>query len=115
MMTVSYTQLSIRPGWFWHEKEEPHSLERLFQVYLNSVGANCCLNLNLPPNRDGLMDVRDVQRLRELGALLDRELGHPIPARTGRRENGFPTQPAVSYTHLDNTTDGEYKKRDHCL
>lgn len=102
--TPAEIDMSIRPGWFWHEKEEPHSLERLFQVYLNSVGANCCLNLNLPPNRDGLMDVRDVQRLRELGALLDRELGHPIPARTGRRENGFPTQPVyeITFDHARN-------------
>ena len=102
--TPAEIDMSIRPGWFWHEKEEPHSLERLFQVYLNSVGANCCLNLNLPPNRDGLMDVRDVQRLQELGALLDRELGHPIPARTGKRENGFPTQPVyeITFDHARN-------------
>ena len=102
--TPAELAMSIRPGWFWHEKEEPHSLERLFQVYLNSVGANCCLNLNLPPNRDGLMDVRDVQRLQELGALLDRELGHPIPARTGKRENGFPTQPVyeITFDHARN-------------
>ena len=102
--TPAEIDMSIRPGWFWHEKEEPHSLERLFQVYLNSVGANCCLNLNLPPNRDGLMDVRDVQRLQELGALLDRELGHPIPARTGKRENGFPNQPVyeITFDHARN-------------
>lgn len=86
--------MSIRPGWFWHEKEQPHSLKRLFDVYLHSVGANCCLNLNLPPNRDGLIDERDVKRLAELRALLDRELGTEIPVRVKKLDGGFPTQPA---------------------
>ncbi len=67
--------MSIRKGWFWHEKEEPHSLDRLFNTYLNSVGGNACLNLNVPPNRDGLIDNRDVARLRELGAKINTELG----------------------------------------
>ena len=34
--------MSIRPGWFWHENEDPHPLERLFCTYLKSVGANAC-------------------------------------------------------------------------
>ena len=45
--------MSIRPGWFWHEKEEPHSLERLFKTYLTSVGANACFNMNVPPKQGG--------------------------------------------------------------
>ena len=65
--------VSIRKGWFWHEDEEPHSLEKLFDIYLTSVGANACLNLNVPPDRRGLIDERDVKRLAELGGLLRRE------------------------------------------
>ncbi len=65
--------VSIRKGWFWHEEEEPHSLEKLFDIYLTSVGANACLNLNVPPDRRGLIDERDVKRLAELGALLRKE------------------------------------------
>ena len=41
--------MSIRPGWFYHPEEAPHSVERLMQAYLNSVGHNACLNLNIPP------------------------------------------------------------------
>ncbi|MGI5894602.1 MAG: alpha-L-fucosidase [Candidatus Merdivicinus sp.] len=77
----SEIDMSIRPGWFWHPEEEPHSLERLFRTYLTSVGANACFNLNIPPNRDGLFDERDVKRLREYGDLLRKEFGTPIPAR----------------------------------
>lgn len=68
--------MSIRKGWFWHEEEDPHSLDKLFNTYLNSVGANACLHLNVPPNRDGLFDERDVKRLKELGDHIKKELGH---------------------------------------
>lgn len=89
----SEIDMSIRPGWFWHEKEEPHSLERLFKTWLTSYGANACLNLNLPPNRDGLIDERDVKRLKELGALIRREFGTPIPAKVEKVPDTPRTQP----------------------
>ncbi len=69
----SEIDMSIRPGWFWHESEDPHSLDRLFRTYINSVGANCCFNLNVPPNTDGLIDERDVIRLKELGEKIKAE------------------------------------------
>ncbi len=59
--------MSIRPGWFYHPEEEPHSLERLFKTYLNSVGANTTFNLNIPPMPNGRFDKRDIARLKELG------------------------------------------------
>ena len=77
--TPAEIDTSIRPGWFWHDKEDPRSLETLYNIYVNSVGGNCCLNLNVPPNRDGLIDERDVKRLRELGDLIRERLGSEIP------------------------------------
>lgn len=62
--------MSIRPGWFYHPSEEPHSVERLMKTYLNSVGHNGCFNLNVPPMPNGKFDPRDVARLKEFGALL---------------------------------------------
>ena len=62
---------SIRPGWFWHEAEEPKSLDRLLEIYYKSVGRNCVLLLNVPPNRDGRLDDADVKRLHEFRAALD--------------------------------------------
>ncbi|MBO6157671.1 MAG: alpha-L-fucosidase [Firmicutes bacterium] len=64
------TDMSIRPGWFYHPDEQPHSLERLFDTYLRTVGGNSCLNLNIPPDTRGLLADADVQRLSELGALI---------------------------------------------
>jgi len=63
----SETDMSIRPGWFYHPEEAPHSLERLWDTYLRSVGGNSCLNLNIPPMPNGRFDERDVKRLAELG------------------------------------------------
>ncbi len=71
---------SIRRGWFFHREEDPRDLEDLYNVYVNAVGGNCCLNLNIPPNRDGLFDERDVKRLKELGQLIQKRLGKTIPA-----------------------------------
>lgn len=72
--------VSIRKGWFWHEDEEPHSLEKLFDIYLRSVGNNACLNLNVPPDRRGLIDERDVKRLKEFGNLIKSEMNENLAA-----------------------------------
>ncbi len=69
--TPSEIDMSIRPGWFYHPEEEPHSLERLFNTYLNSVGSNTTFNLNIPPMPNGKFDPRDIKRLRELGAEIE--------------------------------------------
>jgi alpha-L-fucosidase len=66
---------SIRPGWFWHADEEPKSLERLLEIYFKSVGRNCVLLLNVPPDDRGRLADADVARLREFRAALDRIFG----------------------------------------
>ncbi len=60
---------SIRPGWFYHPQEDLQvkSLETLQDIYLQSVGGNAVLLLNIPPDREGLLAAPDVQRLREMG------------------------------------------------
>ena len=93
VFTPSEIDMSIRPGWFWHPQEQPHSLKRLFDTWLTSYGANACFNLNVPPNRDGLIDQRDVERLRELGQLIRREFGSPLPARVQQVAGTSRTQP----------------------
>ncbi|MBS6194917.1 MAG: alpha-L-fucosidase [Clostridiales bacterium] len=105
----SEIDMSIRPGWFWHEKEEPHSLKRLFHTYLTSVGSNACLNLNIPPNKEGLLDERDVKRLKEFGELLQKEFGHEIPASVQKKEGEPRTQPVYTITFDAPKTSEELK------
>ena len=95
--------MSIRPGWFWHKNEEPHSLDRLWKTYLTSVGANASFHLNLPPTNEGLIDERDVARLKEFGALIQKELGNPIPATVKRVDDGTKWQGAwdISFDTAD--------------
>ncbi len=96
--TPAEINMSIRPGWFWHKEEEPHSLERLFNTYLISVGANSCLHLNLPPTKEGLIDERDVKRLKELKELIDMEFGREVPVKIEKDENSPLTQPLYNIT-----------------
>lgn len=81
------TDMSIRPGWFYHPEEEPHSLRRLMHTYITSVGGSSTFHLNIPPMPSGRFDERDVQRLKELGDALREAFGTPIcPDAPVRRE-----------------------------
>lgn len=75
VFSPSEVDMSIRPGWFWHEEEEPHSLEKLLLSYINSVGNNSTFHLNVPPTVTGKIDERDVKRLKEFGELLEEKFG----------------------------------------
>ncbi len=67
--------MSIRPGWFYHEREEAHSLERLMKTYIASCGSNTSFNLNIPPMPNGKFHEKDVERLKELGQALEDAFG----------------------------------------
>lgn len=68
---------SIRPGWFYHPEEDARvrTGEELFRLYLQAVGGNAALLLNLPPMPTGRLAEPDLASLRELGALLRTRLG----------------------------------------
>ncbi|KAJ0968669.1 hypothetical protein J5N97_025586 [Dioscorea zingiberensis] len=57
--------VSIRTGWFWHKSQTPKSLSQLLDIYYKSVGRNCVLLLNVPPNSTGLLSEIDIKRLKE--------------------------------------------------
>lgn len=63
--------VSIRKGWFWHKNEEPKLLKQLLNIYYNSVGRNCVLLLNVPPNSTGLVSEHDIIRLKEFRKAID--------------------------------------------
>ncbi|MBR1811193.1 MAG: alpha-L-fucosidase [Clostridia bacterium] len=70
--------VSIRKGWFHPGGGEVKSAEQLFDIYLKSVGNNCALLLNVPPNKDGLIDDEDFQNLAMLGARILSVTSHPV-------------------------------------
>ena len=64
--------VSIRPGWFWHEKENDKvkTPRQLMDLYYRSVGRGGSLLLNVPPDRRGLLHENDVASLRDFGELV---------------------------------------------
>ncbi len=66
---------SIRPGWFYHANEDNKvkSLYKLYKIYLNSVGGNASLLLNIPPDKTGKIHAEDAMTLDSFGRLLKRE------------------------------------------
>lgn len=65
-------------GWFWHNGEKPMSAERLFRMYLETVGRNSTLILNCPPGPDGRLPEADVTVLKEFGVMLKSRLGNDL-------------------------------------
>jgi len=60
--------VSIRPGWFYHQKEDGlvRSLSNLKEIYFKSVGNGATWNLNLPPDRTGNINAHDIKALDSL-------------------------------------------------
>lgn len=67
------TDVSIRPGWFYHEAEDSKvkSPEKLLDIYFNSVGRNGVLLLNIPPDKRGLIHPSDSAALKQWKQLRD--------------------------------------------
>ena len=70
--------VSIRKGWFYHWYQSPKTLEHLLQIYYTSVGGNSSLLLNVPPNKDGLIDKKDEEVLRAFGKAIADSKSKPI-------------------------------------
>ena len=86
------TDVSIRPGWFYHPTEDGKvkTPARLMDLYFSSVGRNSVLLLNIPPDREGLISQADVKSLegwrRDLDATFSTNLaaGAVIRSPNGR-------------------------------
>lgn len=67
------TDVSIRPGWFYHSKEDARvrTADDLVELYFTSVGRNSKLLLNVPPTPEGVLHPRDVESLRGMRAKLE--------------------------------------------
>ena len=81
------TDVSIRPGWFYHPAEDTRvkSVDDLVEIYFTSVGRNSKLLLNVPPTTDGLIHDVDAARLSGMRQKLDAlfSTNQAFRARTG--------------------------------
>lgn len=72
--------VSIRKGWFYSKNDNMSvkSAKKLFDIYLNSVGNNCTLLLNVPPTEKGVIHSRDVRSLKKLGRMINSVTENPV-------------------------------------
>ncbi|XP_014512545.1 alpha-L-fucosidase 1 [Vigna radiata var. radiata] len=96
--------VSIRPGWFWHESESPKRLSKLLDIYYNSVGRNCVLLLNVPPNKSGLITDVDAQRLKEFRSAINTIFQHNLAedsfVKVSSQRGGFGPENMLDTDHL---------------
>jgi alpha-L-fucosidase len=119
------TDVSIRPGWFYHPAEDSKvkTVEELVAIYFTSVGRNSKLLLNVPPTLEGRLHEIDAGRLLQLRHRLaalfaeDVVVGHaPIWHPTGPKRASalieFPGPERVAISDLrENIARGQFVSR----
>jgi alpha-L-fucosidase len=72
-------------SWFWHPGQETgvYGLQRLLNIYDQSVGRNSNMLLGVVIDPDGLVPETDAQRLAELGSALREKFGSPLGSTKG--------------------------------
>ena len=86
--------VSIRKGWFYHKKDDKtvKSVKKLLKIYIDSVGNNCILLLNIPPTKNGVIHPKDASVLKKLGKKINEMTQNPvIESRPGElsKEQGY--------------------------
>ena len=76
--------VSIRPGWFYHSREDDRvkSVEQLTDLYYRSVGHNGTMLLNFPVNHEGLIHPIDSTNVVEFHKRIQSELADNLLTRS---------------------------------
>jgi alpha-L-fucosidase len=99
--------VSIRPGWFYHEQENDRvrSPENLFDLYMKSVGRGAAFLLNVPPDRRGRIHETDAASLGAFGRTLRETFGTDLAA--GARAVASNTRAGNAPFAASNVTDSD--------
>lgn len=100
------TDVSIRPGWFYHETEDGYvrSADQLLDLWYRTVGGNSTLLLNIPPDRRGLLHENDVMQLTELGNRLRQIFSHNLAENAtfaSDHDDGYHTAEALRFDNYE--------------
>ncbi|WP_230200284.1 alpha-L-fucosidase [Bacillus niameyensis] len=100
--------VSIRQGWFYHDNQQPKSIEELRNIYYQSVARNSVLLLNIPPDKRGKLAEVDVKRLIEWHESIKRDfaINHAVNAKISA-ENG--AEGADPYTLIDGVYENSWQ------
>lgn len=78
---VCDTTLQTNDRWFYGVNQSLRSIQELVEVYHRSVGRNCLLELDLSPDRSGLIPARYAARYKQLGDFIKTCYGTPVNAQ----------------------------------
>lgn len=98
--------VSIRPGWFYHEREDTlvKSVDQLVDLYYHSVGHNGTMLLNFPVDREGLIHPIDSTRAVAMHQRIQAELSHNLLASANIKASNIRDKQQFAVQHL---TDGD--------
>jgi len=92
---------SDRANWFWHPGDSPKPLSKMQSIYFATVGMNCTLIYNVPPDQTGAFDPADVAVLQQFatwyGQLYKTNLaqGQQVTADSTWATAGFDAKKAI--------------------
>jgi len=74
--------VALRPGWFYHpdQDDKVKTPEKLFDLYLRSVGRGGCLDLGLSPDKRGRLHDNDFSSLKAFGNILKNTFSFDLAA-----------------------------------
>ncbi|RBQ05312.1 alpha-L-fucosidase [Pedobacter miscanthi] len=73
----------LRKGWFYHASEQPKTPEKLFDLYLKSVGRGAGLDLGLAPDTRGQLHEDDVAALKTFGDMVKHTFENNLAKNAG--------------------------------
>lgn len=67
--------VSVNLGWFWHNNlyyifKKQRTAKDLAKIYFNTVGGNASMLLNVPPDKSGLINKREIRTLEKFTKLI---------------------------------------------
>ena len=71
----------LRKGWFYHADEKPKSPDKLFDLYMKSVGRGAALDLGLAPDTRGQLHDDDVAALKTFGDRIKKTFATNLASR----------------------------------
>lgn len=102
--------VSIRPGWFYHESEDQKvkGPERLYELYFASVGRGGSLLLNVPPDRRGRIHEADAVSLAGFRRMLELTFRRNLAEAAERITASGPGDPGQALRSLVDGNRGTY-------
>jgi len=81
--SVPECDVSLTPGWFYHDGQSPKTMEQLATIYFSSVGRGCPLLLNVAPNKQGTYTPAVITRLQEFSTAITETFDEDLTEKEG--------------------------------